>query len=518
MSKKSLKPRIKAILEKLNEGLHEREEVISVALLSALAGHNSFLFGPPGTAKSLISRRISRAFKDHQYFECLMNKFSTPEEVVGPVSIKALKEDRYTRKTEGYLPTADFAFLDEIWKSSPAILNTLLTLVNEKTFKNGDDVSAVPLKALIAASNETPQKDQGLEALYDRFSVRLHVPPMTEKKHFEALLQQAPTPSHIEIDDNLAISSEEWKTWQAAIHDVALSDETLTIIRLVRTGLAEKSGELAIYVSDRRWQRAAMLIKASAFFSDRSTTNHTDALLLLHCLWTNEGNRKAVSEIIDNAVRDTGFDSGVDLAELDQEKEALDKEIHRELFYKDDVYETQILDDGNEYFKVDALFGDTYGNTKKFDDIYIKASELKAEEGFSPVNESGNEIKNLSCYFEGQGSCYLRYTEQDSFYGSRNPYKDILFTPNILFHKGHKNNNVNPRLVKNLFSSTQSLKNNFVETLSIVEDKLATFEQSLHTLFIPESTRDVALEGINQQIDALQLRIQDCDRLSALCE
>ncbi len=179
--------------------------------LGALSNQNTFLYGPPGTAKSLISRRIACAFESPTYFEYLMNRFSTPEELFGPVSIKALKEDRYTRKTEKYLPKAEFAFLDEIWKSSPAILNTLLTMINEKTFKNGDEVEHTPLKALIAASNETPQENQGLDALYDRFIIRLMVGPITRKDNFEALINGTPTSADINLPNKLLVTADEWQ-------------------------------------------------------------------------------------------------------------------------------------------------------------------------------------------------------------------------------------------------------------------------------------------------------------------
>ena len=129
-----MKDRITAILKSLNTGIHERNEVIAVALLGALTSQNIFLLGPPGTAKSLISRRLSHAFDTNAYFEYLMHRFSTPEEVFGPVSLSELKKDNYVRKTDGFLPTSDFSFLDEIWKSSPVILNTLLTIINEKPF------------------------------------------------------------------------------------------------------------------------------------------------------------------------------------------------------------------------------------------------------------------------------------------------------------------------------------------------------------------------------------------------
>ena len=167
----AMQDRIHDLLKQLSAGMHEREQIIAIALLGAIAGHNTFLYGPPGTAKSLISRRLAAAFKSKSYFECLMNRFSTPEEVFGPVSIKELKEDRYVRKTEGYLPTAEFAFLDEIWKSSPAILNNLLTIINEHLFKNGSERVKVPLKSLVVASNEVPPENQGLDALYDRFII-----------------------------------------------------------------------------------------------------------------------------------------------------------------------------------------------------------------------------------------------------------------------------------------------------------------------------------------------------------
>lgn len=240
-----LMKRVEVLIKALIAGLHEREEIVAVALLGALSGQNTFLFGPPGTAKSLISRRIAHAFKDASYFEYLMNRFSTPEEVFGTVSIKALKEDKYIRKTEGYLPKADFAFLDEIWKSSPAILNTLLTLINEHLFRNGDEVVRAPLKALIAASNETPPVGQGLEALYDRFIIRILVPPMQGWDHFQDLLQSKPAAAEIEIDEKLKVDTESWASWQSQIHEVRLSDETLNVIHMIRLELANQAEELA---------------------------------------------------------------------------------------------------------------------------------------------------------------------------------------------------------------------------------------------------------------------------------
>ena len=168
--------RIKNLLQQLNERVYEKEHVIALSLLSAIAGESIFLLGPPGVAKSMVARRLKLAFMDACAFEYLMSRFSTPDEIFGPVSISKLKdEDTYERRVDGYLPTADVVFLDEIWKAGPAIQNALLTVINEKIYRNGQYSIRVPLKGLIAASNELPSIGQGLEALWDRFLVRLMV-------------------------------------------------------------------------------------------------------------------------------------------------------------------------------------------------------------------------------------------------------------------------------------------------------------------------------------------------------
>ncbi len=438
-----------------------------------------------------------------------MQRFSTPEEVFGPVSISELKKDNYIRKTEGFLPKSDFAFLDEIWKSSPAILNTLLTIINEKIFRNGKNIESVPLKFLISASNEIPPDNQGLEALYDRFLVRLYVPPMGEKHNFESLLQSSPTKEKINLPREILITHDEWEIWRLEIEEIKLSSETLNVIHDIRLTFSEKGEDLDVYVSDRRWQRAAILLKASAFFSGRKETNLVDALLLRHCLWTTNDNRKEVIRVVEDAVRNCGFETGFNLYHLDEEKENLEKEIEKELYHSGDVYETVTLPDNKSYFKCVRKYGD---NARAVE-FYIPYTNLKSEEDFHPIDEQGNQLEWIQCNFDKQGVCHIR-SNKDNYYGQ---WKGIgEFSPNILFHKGDKKTDVNVRLTDSLRNEVIQLADRIQNIIKDIDNKLIEFKNELDTPFVMEQTRDIALESISNQLREMKLRHKDCDRLKSL--
>ena len=166
--------RIEALKNALSKGLYEKDEALRLALLAAIAGESIFFLGAPGGGKSMLARLVVRVFKTDgeegvKYFETLLNQFSTPEDVFGNISLKALNgegengKEEYRRLTENMLPEADVAFLDEIWKASLAILNTLLTIINERKFHNGSKVQDVPLKALLADQTNCLQKTADLK-------------------------------------------------------------------------------------------------------------------------------------------------------------------------------------------------------------------------------------------------------------------------------------------------------------------------------------------------------------------
>lgn len=281
---------IKTLLKKLSEGLFEKQNILAMALLSAVAEESIFLLGPPGTAKSLVARRLKLAFKDGKSFEYLMSRFSTPDEIFGPVSISLLKnEDRYERVVDGFMPTADIVFLDEIWKASPSIQNSLLTAINEKIYQNGNTTLHLPMKALIAASNELPAEDEGLEALWDRFLVRMVSNCIQNETEFFKMVRQYIVPE-IEIPEDLLITEEMYKDWQSNIYKIVIPDDVCSVVSNIRKALNEEAKQedvnaMDYYISDRRWKKCFHLMQASAFLNGRKSVDMTDMILLIHCLW-----------------------------------------------------------------------------------------------------------------------------------------------------------------------------------------------------------------------------------------
>src|SRR3954466_5580582 len=164
-----------------------KDEVIRLLLIAVVAGEHAVLVGPPGTAKSALIRMFARLLQAN-YFEYLLTRFTEPNELFGPVDIAAFRNGQYQRRVEGMLPTAEIVFLDEVFKSNSAILNALLTLLNERRYTSGGTVMRCPLLSCFGASNEVPT-DETLTAIFDRFLLRIRSDNL-DAYHFQDLLQK----------------------------------------------------------------------------------------------------------------------------------------------------------------------------------------------------------------------------------------------------------------------------------------------------------------------------------------
>jgi len=509
------KERVSTLINTIADGLHERDEIVSNSLLAILAGQSVFLYGPPGTAKSLIARRLSKAFKKSAHFEYLMQRFSTPEEVFGPVSIHELKQDKFLRKTNGYLPTADFAFLDEIWKSSPAILNTLLTIINERVFRNGDTEDRVPLKGLIAASNETPPPNQGLEALYDRFTMRIMVDPMKERSNFEALIDGEPVLAEIDIDEEIALSHEEWESLPKNIFAVMFSKETLEIIHSIRLEIEKynkNNPEKAVYISDRRWQKIAIVLKTAAHLCDRKEVVPVDALILRNCLWTLEDNKEDLEKIIETAIKAYGKNNVEDLEKWLTEYRDLDNGINETFFYTEDVYDTEIIN-GKDCFscsiEVEKNQKNYYGSKKIKVRLYLPAEFLGTSKEFNPISENGTIDQRLQCTFNSGKTCTLSIDDHIQYYGwdagrkSNNYEEHSKISPDIKIKKGTQKP-ADPRTKKAFVTDCDELVKSISKLINDSKSYLGSQIKKNDTPFVPETKRKIVTSSIESFIADLE--------------
>lgn len=285
------------VVEPLKASFVNKEEVIDLITLTAVCGENLLIFGPPGTAKSQLVASFAAAVQG-RYFEYLLTRFTEPNEIFGPVDIQKLREGSVVTNIEGMLPAAEIAFLDEVFNANSAILNSLLTILNERVFRRGRETHKLDLFAVFSASNALPE-DTALRALFDRFLLRVRCEAVPEESMGSLLdagwkleverLQGGAAPA-------VPVSVVELKQLARAVGKVNLGPARDAYIELVH-----RIRHAGIEVSDRRAVKLLKMIAGSALLSGRTETHLSD-LWVLRYIWDNEDQIELLDQIVTSAI------------------------------------------------------------------------------------------------------------------------------------------------------------------------------------------------------------------------
>jgi MoxR-like ATPase len=290
----SLPSRLARLARELQERFLGKDEVIRLLIIASLAGEHAVLIGPPGTAKSALIRTFARMLHA-QYFEYLLTRFTEPNEIFGPVDIGAFREGRYERRTEGMLPEAEIVFLDEVFKSNSAILNALLTLLNERRYTSGGRVLRCPLLSAFGASNEVPG-DETLTAIYDRFILRIRNDNL-DAYHFQDLLQKGLEHEVLQMTDApikpLVAAHELAEVQRALLQRAHFSEGFFSQYK----GIVFQIRAEGVSVSDRRVVKMLKLFAASAYLDGRAQPDAGDFFVLKH-VWNSEDQAQILEAIV----------------------------------------------------------------------------------------------------------------------------------------------------------------------------------------------------------------------------
>ncbi|PIC70268.1 ATPase [Sporosarcina sp. P16b] len=277
------------IKKALNAKFFERENEVEGILIALLSKQHMLMIGPAGTAKSALSVELAKIVNGTSYFQWLLTRFSTPEEVFGPLSLKDLEEGVYKRNTATKMPEAHLVFLDEIFKANSAILNSLLTLINERLFYNDGQPIKAPLMSIIGASNEYPEEGEGLEALFDRFLLRFEINFIADESNFVSMMKDEG--EHVEIP---TMHLDELVQLQSMTNKVHISDEVFDTLSTIRRELQDEG----IQPSDRRFKQSLSILQARALINQRESVQADDMVILQNALWETLDQKETVCHIV----------------------------------------------------------------------------------------------------------------------------------------------------------------------------------------------------------------------------
>ena len=285
----SVRNRFRAVRDGLHAVFREREDAIECITLAALSGSHALLVGPPGTAKSALFFGFLASFPDARKFQTLVTKFGTEDEYFGPVKLSALKNDLWERNLDGRLAGVECAFLDEVFKGSDSVLNTLLSAMNERLYKG----KAIPLRMLVGASNELPEEEI-LAAVYDRFLLRDIVAYVQADATWMQLVATPPiyTPT-------VQITLKEWDAARADVERVPLAQRIVQELLRIRNELKTNG----LVVSDRRWIALTRVLRAAAWLDDSAEVELDHLAVLKYGLWQKPDDRPRVVAILDTVDR-----------------------------------------------------------------------------------------------------------------------------------------------------------------------------------------------------------------------
>ncbi|GEL71099.1 AAA family ATPase [Myxococcus virescens] len=288
---------LQELRDECRAGFPERQDVIDGSLAAILCGEHVLLLGPPGTAKSALIRALARAFGT-VLFERLLTRSSTPEEILGPLSLQALDEGRVTHVTTGMLPEALFALMDEIFAASSPVLNLLLPLMDERTFVDNGAPVHVPLVSIFGAATELSE-NTAHEHILDRFLLRFEMDYLQRPSSMRAVLT-APEPAASTVWGMEAL-----RAMQADASNVRLTEDTLDAIIVLRNALKDEG----VVISDRRWKKSLHLVQAAAFLAGEAQTCPEDLTILVDVLWRHPHERPRLSRLVNKLINPAVYEA-----------------------------------------------------------------------------------------------------------------------------------------------------------------------------------------------------------------